>query len=140
MGGYDQSLILAQTIGNSDYRYIAISRPGYLGTPMDSGKTAEQQGDLIAALLDTLGIEKTGVIIEITRNVTYPLEDLSVPVLVVHGTEDRLLPFEAHAKIFEARVPNAELFAVEGGDHVAIITHRKMVRAKVIEFMKNHFE
>lgn len=252
MGGYDQGMILAQTVGNSDYRYIAISRPGYLGTPMDSGRTAEQQGDLIAALLDTLGIEKAGVIavsgggpsavqfglrhadrcsglilvstcagqvntpipvsfkvmaffircpwianhfhkkaeknvtaaakrsigdaeiltrtindaetwpifstmllstsdrmrhrlggtendIEITRNVTYPLENLSSPVLIVHGTEDRLLPFEAHAKIFKARVPNAELLAVEGGEHVAIFTHRDIVRDKVIKFMKTHF-
>ncbi len=62
MGGYDQSLILAQTIGNGDYRYIAITRPGYLGTPMRSGKSPEQQGDLIAALLDTLSITQVGVI------------------------------------------------------------------------------
>jgi pimeloyl-ACP methyl ester carboxylesterase len=62
MGGYDQSLVLAQTIGNSDFRYIAISRPGYLGTPMGSGGTTEQQGDLVAALLDALGITKAGVI------------------------------------------------------------------------------
>ena len=62
MGGYDQSLILAQTIGNVGYRYIAMSRPGYLGTPMSSGQTSEQQGDLIAALLDMLCIAKAGVI------------------------------------------------------------------------------
>ena len=77
--------------------------------------------------------------IEITRAATFPLESLSLPVLIVHGTEDRLLPFEVHAKMFEARVPNAELLAVEGGEHVAIFTHRDIVRPKVIEFMKNHF-
>jgi pimeloyl-ACP methyl ester carboxylesterase len=71
--------------------------------------------------------------------VTYPLEDLSVPVLIVHGTEDQLLPFEAHAKMFEARLPNAEFLAVEGGEHVAIFTHRKIVRPEVIQFMKNRF-
>lgn len=56
MGGYDQSLILARTIGESGYRYLAVSRPGYLGTPLSSGKTPEQQADLCAALLDILGI------------------------------------------------------------------------------------
>jgi len=62
MGGYDQSLILAQTIGTAGYRYIAMSRPGYLGTPISSGKSPEQQGDLIAALLDSLGIVRACVI------------------------------------------------------------------------------
>ncbi|MCK5119979.1 MAG: alpha/beta hydrolase, partial [Candidatus Latescibacteria bacterium] len=61
MGGYDQSVILAQTIGDAGYRYIAMTRPGYLGTPMRSGQTPEQQGDLIAALLDKLSIAKAGV-------------------------------------------------------------------------------
>jgi len=61
MGGWDQSLILAQTIGDVGYRYIAMSRPGYLGTPISSGKSPERQGDLVSALLDTLGIAKAGV-------------------------------------------------------------------------------
>ena len=252
MGGYDQSLILAQTVGSTGYHYIAMSRPGYLGTPIASGKTPEQQGDLVAALLDKLGIAKAGVMavsgggpsaiqfglrhpercaglvlastcagkmnnpipfsfkvtkflarwpwfvrqfrkkaeknlvavakrsirdpeilnrtiddadawpifsalllstfdqmgqrldgvendIEITRSTTYPLENLSVPVLAIHGTDDQVVPFEAHAKKFEARVPNAELLTVEGGEHVAIFTHRDMVRPKVAAFMQNHF-
>jgi pimeloyl-ACP methyl ester carboxylesterase len=252
MGGYDQSLILAQTIGNAGYRYIAITRPGYLGTPMGSGQSPEQQGDLIAALLDTLGIAQAGVMavsgggpsalqfglrhparcaglvlvstcadkvdtpipfsfkvmqylarwpffvkqfrkkaeknleavakrsirdpeilartikdvdiwplfstlllstfdrmgqrlagtendIEITRTATYPLENLDVPVLVVHGTEDQLVKFDVHAKMYETRVPNVELLAVDGGEHVAIFTHRNMGRAKVKEFMQRYF-
>jgi len=77
--------------------------------------------------------------IEITRTTTYPLENLNVPVLVVHGTEDQLVQFDVHAKMFEARLPNAELLAVEGGEHVAIFTHRNIVRARVIGFMQSHF-
>jgi pimeloyl-ACP methyl ester carboxylesterase len=252
MGGCDQSLILAQTIGDTGYRYIAITRPGYLGTPLSSGKSPEQQADLIAALLDSLGIAKAGVLavsgggpsalhfglrhsarctglvlvstcatridtpipfsfkivqflvrcpwfadrfrkraekdleaaarrsirdpeilartindadtwplfstmllstfdrmgqrltgtkndIEITRTATYPLKDLNVPVLVVHGTQDQLIQFDVHAKMFEAQLPNAELLVVDGGEHVAIFTHRNFVRAKVIGFMQQHF-
>ena len=82
----------------------------------------------------------TGNDIEISRRTTYPLEDLNVPVLVVHGTEDRLVPFEKHAKRYESRVANAELLAVDGGEHVAIFTHRGIVRPKVIEFMRRHFK
>ncbi len=252
MGGYDQSLILAQTIGDPEYRYIAVSRPGCLGTPPRTGKTSDQQGDMIAALLDTLGIERAGVIavsgggpgailfglrhrvrctglvlvstcagkvdtpipfsfkvmkylarrrwfadrfrkraeknleavagrsirdpeilartiqdhdtwplfsnmllstfdrmwqridgtendIEISRTTTYPLEKLDLPVLIVHGTEDQLVEFEIHAKTLEARLPNAELLTVDGGEQVAIFTHRDMVRSKAKEFFHRHF-
>src|SRR5262249_7644396 len=38
--------------------------------------------------------------IEISRTATYPLESLNVPVLIVHGTEDRLVPFSVHAKMY----------------------------------------
>ncbi len=252
MGGYDQSVILAQTIGRAGYRYLAVTRPGYLGTPMTSGQSPEQQGDLVAQLLDALGVVKAGVIavsgggpcalqfglrhadkcaglvlvstcaskvstpiplsfklmkflarwsflgrmfqksaekdleavakrsirdpeilartvndpdtwplfsalllstfvsmgqrlngtendIEITRTATYPLENLSCPVLIVHGTEDPLVDFERHAKMYENRVPNAELLAIDGGEHVAIFTHRPMVQNKVGLFMDHHF-
>lgn len=252
MGGYDQSLFLAQTIGAPGYRYLAISRPGYLGTPMRSGQSPAQQADLIAALLDTLGIDKAGVMgvsgggpsavefglrhagrcnglvlvstcadkvdmpipfaftlmkflarwswfgayfrrkaasdlvataqrsihdpeilsrtvndaetwpllstmmlstydrmgqriagtendIRITRTATYPLESLAVPVLVVHGTADPLVQYDVHALMYARRVPGVELLTVEGGEHVAIFTHRALVRSKVTAFMQSHF-
>ncbi|MFH1007602.1 MAG: alpha/beta hydrolase [Candidatus Latescibacterota bacterium] len=252
MGGYDQSLILAQTIGTEGYRFIALSRPGYLGTPMSCGESPGAQGDLIAAVLDTLDIDRAGVLavsgggpsavrfglhhpdrckglvlvstcadkvdmkipfsfrlmkflarwpyfvarfrkkaeqdlvavarrsirdpeilartvndadtwplfstmlistfnrmgqrldgtandIRITRTATYPLEDLDVPVLVVHGTQDPLVSFERNARMYEARVPHCELLAVEGGEHVAIFTHRETVRPRVSAFMQRHF-
>lgn len=252
MGGYDQSLLLAKTIGSAGYRYLAVSRPGYLGTPMSSGRSPEQQSDLVAALLDRLHIDKAGVMavsgggpsavqfglrhsnrckglvlvstcadkvdtkiplsfnvmkvlarwpwfgkrfrekaerdlegvakrsirdpeilastisdkdtwplfstmllstfdrmkerlvgtendIAITRTTTYPLENLKVPVLIVHGTQDRQVQFEVHAKTYVSRVPHAELLAVDGGEHVAIFTHRKLVRTGVSAFMQRHF-
>jgi len=253
MGGYDQSIILAQAIGEEGFRYLAMTRPGYLGTPISSGKTPEQQGDLIAALLDKLNIDKAGVLavsgggpsavefgirhperctalvlvatcahkvetsipfsfklmiflaripwfvnkfrkkaeqdlaavaklsiqdpiilertindpdtwplfstlllstynkmgqriigtdndIEITQTATYPLENLSIPVLAIHGTKDKLVQYDIHAKMYESRVPNIELLTIEEGEHVAIFTHRIEVRKKVSNFMRHHFK
>ncbi len=75
MGGYDQGLILARTIGPPGYRYVAVSRPGYLGTPLTGGRSSEEQADLCA---------------------------------------------------------------IEGGEHVAIFTHRDEVRRRVAEFLTRH--
>jgi pimeloyl-ACP methyl ester carboxylesterase len=63
-GGYDQSLASrnANPQAQAGVRTIAVSRPGYLRTPLSSGATFEQQADLFAALLDELKIKRVVVI------------------------------------------------------------------------------
>jgi len=250
MGGHDQSLLLARTIGEAGHRYVAVSRPGYLGTPLRSGRTPEAQADLYAEALDGLGVSGAAVMavsgggpsaiqfavrhpercralvlvstcsgrietriplsfqltkrlmrwswfadtmrrkaardparaaarsiadpsirartladpeagplftelllstldraaarlpgtendIAVTRSTEYPLERVAAPTLVVHGTADRVVPF-AHAQALAARIRGAELLAVEGGEHVAIFTHREEVRTRVARFLRRH--
>lgn len=60
-GGYDQLLPLARSLAQVGYRTITVSRPGYLRTPLSVGSTWEQQADALAALLDTLDIERASV-------------------------------------------------------------------------------
>jgi pimeloyl-ACP methyl ester carboxylesterase len=57
--------------------------------------------------------------------------------LVVHGTDDRLVPFTEHGKLLAARIPGAQLLAVEGGEHMAIFTHRDEVRTRVTRFLRD---
>lgn len=64
-GGYDQSLIGPRAAPNRylpGMKIIAVSRPGFLGTPLDSGKTYQAQADLFAELLDQLGIKRVFVL------------------------------------------------------------------------------
>ena len=58
-GGYDQGLVLGELFRKNGFKVIAPSRPGYLGTPLQVGKTAAEQGDFMAALLDALHIPGT---------------------------------------------------------------------------------
>lgn len=61
-GGYDQGLGLGEFFRVNGFKTIAPSRPGYLGTPLASGRTPEEQADALAALLDALNIRKVPVI------------------------------------------------------------------------------
>jgi pimeloyl-ACP methyl ester carboxylesterase len=61
-GGYDQGLGLGEFFRVNGFKTIAPSRPGYLGTPLATGRTPEEQADALAALLDSLKIEKIPVI------------------------------------------------------------------------------
>ena len=61
-GGFDMSVILYNMFSDAGFSVICPSRPGYLRTPLSSGKNITEQVDLCAALLDELGISEVGVI------------------------------------------------------------------------------
>jgi len=248
MGGYDQGLILASALGPSGFRYVAISRPGYLRTPRALGWAPEQQADVCAAVLDALELDRCAVMAvsgggpaaihfalrhrrrcwglvlvstvaqkndirpplrlrlmsllvhlpgvassmkrkavkhpyemskrsitdpalferirrdpeawrllqemmvstmdhmpqrvaatfndaEVAATHEYPLEQVAVPTLIVHGTRDPLVCFERNARVFAARIPGAELVSLEGGEHSAIFSHRGEARARASTFL-----
>jgi pimeloyl-ACP methyl ester carboxylesterase len=62
LGGADQGRLIAAWLAGQGYRILSPSRPGYLGTPLDSGTTVEDQAGLLAALLDTLGIGQVALV------------------------------------------------------------------------------
>ena len=248
MGGYDQGIILARTVASPTYRFVSISRPGYLGTAISTGRTPQEQADLCVEVLDHLGISKAAVIaisgggptalqfalryaprcsslimisacsgrlsvpvpirwqmmkllsrvpgiatamrnrmakdplkaaarmvsdlplrqqivqdpevwpllqefqksvfdrmrlrIRGTDNDIFqtrcdmplPLEQIVAPTLVVHGTNDSVVPYE-QAESLVSRVPGAQLLAIEGGEHVSIFTHRAQVKGRVDAFL-----
>ena len=57
-GGFDQCLGLSELYIGNDYEIIAVSRFGYLGTPLPKKSSPKVQADTFAVLLDRLGIEK----------------------------------------------------------------------------------
>ncbi len=61
-GGYDQGLLDTDLWINGGFSILAISRPGYLRTPLSTGETFEQQADAIDALLSTLGIKEVAIL------------------------------------------------------------------------------
>lgn len=62
VGGVDQARMLLGWLDPAQYRLLSVSRPGYLDTPLSSGRSIEAQADLFAALLDALGIERAAVV------------------------------------------------------------------------------
>lgn len=55
-GGHDQGMAFAGTLPRHGVRVIAMSRFGYLGTPMPADASAAAQADAHVCLLDALGI------------------------------------------------------------------------------------
>ncbi len=60
-GGIDAAALMAGFLPDDRISAVLLSRPGYLGTELGDRAGVDQQADLIAALLDHLGIERAGV-------------------------------------------------------------------------------
>ena len=61
-GGYDQLAGIIPRALDAGYRLLLVSRPGYLRTPIEVGRTSREQADSYVALLDVLEIDRVGVI------------------------------------------------------------------------------
>lgn len=70
----------------------------------------------------------------------YPIEELRVPVLLLHARDDRVAPFEAPAGQVEGslhRYPNLEKKIFETGGHF-MAGHSEEIDAAVLDFIKRH--
>jgi non-heme chloroperoxidase len=63
------------------------------------------------------------------------LPKIDVPMLVVHGTEDRILPLSATAQRLPALIKDLRLVTVEGGPHNIGWTHPEEVNKPLLEFL-----
>lgn len=60
-GGFDQALPMAEELAQHGFRVIAMSRFGYLRTPLPADASPAAQADAHACLLDALGIERAAI-------------------------------------------------------------------------------
>jgi len=68
-----------------------------------------------------------------------PLEELTVPTLIVQGAEDSCVPL-AEVQAAAGRIPTCSLFSVpEAGHLVQIGPHAEEVQAKIVEFLNPIF-
>ena len=63
------------------------------------------------------------------------LPKIDVPVLVLHGTDDRILPFEVTAARLPALIADCTLVPVEGGPHNIGWTYPEEVNAALLHFL-----
>ena len=63
------------------------------------------------------------------------LAAISTPVLVIHGDQDRVLPYEATSRRLPALLKNARSVIIDGGPHAIIWTHADEVSRALLDFI-----
>jgi len=62
------------------------------------------------------------------------LSHITLPTLILHGTEDAITPFSS-AQYLQSHLPNATLIPIDGAGHALPITHAKEVASHIQEFL-----
>lgn len=62
---------------------------------------------------------------------------IDVPALILHGTDDRILPIDATARAFHRRLPQATYVEVDGGPHGLLWTHSAEVNEALLDFIRS---
>ncbi|MEI4280989.1 alpha/beta fold hydrolase [Klenkia terrae] len=63
------------------------------------------------------------------------LEAFTIPVLVLHGDSDAVVPFEASGQRTAAAIPGAQTVVIEGGPHGVNASHPAEFNAALLDFL-----
>jgi 3-oxoadipate enol-lactonase len=64
------------------------------------------------------------------------LDQIKVPTLVIHGDEDKLVPYE-NGKTLANKIANAQFLTVPGAGHIYPTEAKDLVNKSAIDFLKN---
>ncbi|WP_327050475.1 alpha/beta fold hydrolase [Halomicrococcus gelatinilyticus] len=67
------------------------------------------------------------------------LHEITVPALVLHGTDDRVVPVE-NGRLLAANLPRGELRELEGAPHLAFVEQSRTVNDELLAFLESHAE
>ena len=68
---------------------------------------------------------------------TEDLKKIDVPTLVIHGSDDQIVPIDAAGKASAKIIKNAKLIIYEGAPHGLPTTHKDKLNADLLDFLKS---
>lgn len=103
-----------------------IIGPGFADTPAWQQKWRAWDATTLQQIAATL--------LDRENDVTARLAELTMPTLVVHGTQDYSIEIDI-ARRYSAELPNADLVEIEGAGHAANLTHPDEVNPAIERFL-----
>ena len=71
----------------------------------------------------------------LTHDTSNEIEQITVPTLVIHGDEDRLVPYQ-NGLTLAKKIPNAEFLTIQGAGHIYVTEANDLVNERVLDFLK----
>ena len=154
VGEYDVALPpkpVIQTVFGSDFliwilthHFESAMKPA-MGVPEGYALSEAEQAQVTGVIRSILPIKPrtAGFVFDMfTSNLDmdrhpdqYPLEEINVPVLVIHALDDSLASY-VNAEALAKRIPNAELLPSPSGGHL-LLSQEATVRSEIARFLES---
>jgi non-heme chloroperoxidase len=133
-----------QGVFNGRMASIAADRPAAMKDFMDRSYNVDLLGGSLVsdqawqnsfyAAISTSAHAAVGCVTACLEDFRGDLATISVPVLVIQGDQDRVLPYEATGGRLPALLNNARSTVIAGGPHAIIWTHADEVNRALLDF------
>lgn len=65
------------------------------------------------------------------------LNVITIPVMVIHGNEDKIVPINITSEVTASLLPNSEYHVINGASHGLFFTHKDEINQLLINFLNN---
>lgn len=109
------------------------AHPGPMNDPLRQEMLQQTLYSLFPVSLRQVGLDND--LVQMQTLADLPLEQITVPTLVLHGTVDGLVPY-SQGEHTAGKIPGARLITAEEGNHGFFISHYEQVWPEVTTFLK----
>ena len=107
---------------------------GNAGGTLDSDQAWQASWNLAVTASATAAVACIGTW---TTDFRADLPRIDVPVLVLHGDADQVLPLDKTAKRLPGLIRDVQLTVIEGGPHALPWTHAGQVNTALLDFLRS---
>jgi pimeloyl-ACP methyl ester carboxylesterase len=136
MFGSDFVFWLATTYFSSSLRSTMGVPEGFELTPKFEAEVAEMMQTILPVSPRTDGALFDMFVSNPDINTGYPLEEISVPVLIINAVDDPLTLYK-NAQSAAERISGAQLVTIENGGHM-MLGHEEKIRSEIVSFLEEY--
>ena len=70
-----------------------------------------------------------------TTDFRHDLPAFTVPTMIIHGTEDKIVPIDASARVTAKGIPGAKLIEYKGAPHGLLATEKEQLTHDLLNFI-----
>jgi pimeloyl-ACP methyl ester carboxylesterase len=123
--------------------YFSSSMRSTMGVPEGFELTPDYKADVAEVMKTVLPVKprSDGALFDmyvsnLDINTGYPLEEITVPVLIINAVDDPLTLYR-NAQSAAERIPGAKLVTIEDGGHM-LLGHQERIRSEMAAFLDEH--